>query len=39
VVGGFVKQQHVGAAEQQTTQSHTAFFTARKFADDGIPWG
>ena len=39
VVGGFVKQQHVGAAEQQTAQGHTAFFTAREFANDGLPRG
>ena len=39
VVGGFVQQQHVGPAEQQTAQSHTAFFTTREFANDGIPRG
>jgi hypothetical protein len=39
VVGGLVQQQHVGAAEQQTAQSHAAFFTAGELANDGIPWG
>ena len=37
VVCRFVKQQHIRAREQQTAQRHTAFFTAGKHTDFGVP--
>ena len=38
VVGGLIEQQHIGLGEQQTAERYAALFTARQFADDGIPW-
>ncbi|OQC01850.1 MAG: hypothetical protein BWX79_02870 [Alphaproteobacteria bacterium ADurb.Bin100] len=37
VVGRLIEQQHVGAAEQQPAQRHTALLTTRQFADHGLP--
>ncbi|MNS65190.1 hypothetical protein D3C72_983420 [compost metagenome] len=37
VVGGFVKQQHVGLGQQQAAQGHAALFTTGQVADDGVP--
>ena len=37
MVGGLVKQQHVGFGQQQAAQGHTALFTARELADHGVP--
>ena len=37
VVGRLVKQKHIGLAQQEFAQSHTAFFTAGQIADFGIP--
>ena len=37
VVGGLVKQQHVGFREQQAAQRHAALFTAGEHADLGVP--
>jgi len=39
VVGGLVKQQHVGLGQQQAAQGHAALFTAGEVADDGVPGG
>ena len=37
VVGRFVQEEHVRLGEQQTAESHTAFFTAGEITDLGIP--
>ena len=39
VVGWLVEQQHVGLAQQQTAQRHTALLATRELANDGVPWG
>ena len=37
VVGRLIQQKHIGLAQQEFAQSHTAFFTAGQIADFGIP--
>ena len=37
MVGGLVKQQHVGLGEQQSAQRHAALLATRELADDRIP--
>ena len=39
VVGGFVKQKHVGLGQQQLAQRHAALFTTGQQADLGVPRG
>ena len=39
VVGWLIEQQHIGVGHQQPAQRHAAPFTAREYADIGIPGG